>query len=179
MPKYRIIQWLMVAVLMAPLLAQAGSNDEGLGVSNYLRSGSLNTLGLKPLGFLDPSRMNFQTSYSMSYATSGGQSLMQGLFMETIGYRLANPLSLTLNLGFQHTPYSSFGPDGVSRNTRFVGGAALDWHPTQNMFLHFEVANFPSYGVSQYNPYWRPFPYSSPYNSPNDPSQSNSESQSK
>ena len=180
MPKYRIINLLLIAILAVPTLALAGANDEGLGVSNYLRSGRLNPLGLKSLGFLDPSRMTFGTSYSMSYATSGSRGLMQGLFMETIGYHLSNPLSLTFNLGFQHTPYSSFGPDGLTRSARFVGGAALDWRPAQNMFLRFEIANYPSYyGMSDYQPYWRPYPYGSPLQNQNDQNQPNPESQSK
>ena len=165
MLKYRLIKVVLIVLLVAAAPVMAGVGDDGLGLNNYLRSGGNNTLGLKSFGFLDPSRMNFGTSYSMSYATAGGQGLMQGLFMETIGYRLSNPVSLTFNVGFQHTPYSSFGPDGITKSARFVGGAALDWRPTQNMFLHFEVASFPSYGAYQYNPYWNPYPYNSPFQS--------------
>jgi hypothetical protein len=163
MLKYRIINLLLIALLITPVLALAGSNDQEMGVNNYLRSGGTNTLGLNPLGLLDPSRMNFHTSYSMSYASSGGQGLMQGLFMETIGYRLANPLALTFNLGFQHTPYSTIGPSGLTQGASFVGGFALDWRPANNMFLHFEVANYPSYGGYGYNPYWSPYRFGSPF----------------
>jgi hypothetical protein len=182
MLKYKIFNLLLIAVLIVPSVVLAATGDEVSSVNSYLRSGGNSSLGLKSFGFLDPSRMNFQTSYSMSYATGGGQGLMQGLFMETVGYRLSNPVSLTFNLGFQHTPYSSFGPDGLTKSARFVGGAALDWRPTQNMFLHLEVASYPSYGAYQYNPYWNPFPYSAPFQNQNGPQtqgQPNSESQAK
>ena len=179
MSKYVKISILLTALLLAAVTTNLSAADENQGVSSYLRSGGLNSLGIRPLGLLDPSRMNFQTSYSMSYATSGGQGLMQGLFMETIGYRLSNPLSLTVNVGFQHTPYSSYGPDGITRSAHFVGGAALDWRPSENMFLHFEVANYPSYGMMGYNPYWRPFPYSASLPFPDNSNQPNPEIQSK
>jgi hypothetical protein len=182
MLKYTMINLLLIALLIVPNLVLATGGDDASSVNSYLRSGGNSTLGLKSFGFLDPTRMNFQTSYSMSYATGGGQGLMQGLFMETIGYRLSNPVSLTFNLGMQHTPYSSFGPDGITKSARFVGGAALDWRPTQNMFLHLEIASYPSYGAYQYSPYSNPFPYYSPFPSQNNSgnqAQPNSESQSK
>jgi hypothetical protein len=179
MMKYKIISLQLIVLLIVPVSALAGTGDQGLGVNNYLRSGGVTQLGMNPLGFLNPSRMTFNTSYSMAYATSGNNSLMQGLFMETIGYRLSNPLSLTLNLGFQHTPYSTVGPDGLTRSARFVGGAALNWRPTENMFLHFEVANYPSYGSYGYNPYWGGYPYSSPLQIQNYQDPENQESQSK
>jgi hypothetical protein len=177
MLKYRLINCLLIALLMVPALALAADNDDQ-SFGNYLRSGSANPLGLRPFGLLDPSRMNFRTSYSMSYATSGGRGLMQGLFMETIGYRLSNPLSLTFNVGVQHTPYSNFGPDGITRSARFVGGAALDWRPSENMFLHFEVANYPRV-MTGYDPYWNPYPYTSPFQIQSNQNQPNQELQSK
>ena len=157
---------LLALLLPMAILAQDGSSGSGAGVSEYLRSGGGNGLGLgwQPLGLFDPSRMTFNHSYSMSYMTSGGQGVMRGLFMETTGYRLSNPLSLTLNLGYLHQPYSSFGPDGLTQAGTFVGGAALDWRPTSNMFLRFEVGRYPSGSPYGYNPYWAPMPYMTPTN---------------
>lgn len=180
MQKYRIINLLLITLLITPVVVLAGTSDEGLGLNNYLRSGGSNPLGLNPFGLFNPSKMTFGTSYSMSYATSGGQSLMQGLFMESIGYRLSNPLMLRMNLGFQHTPYSNFGPDGITKSARFVGGAALDWRPANNMFLHLEIANYPSYYNGYgYSPLWNPFPYSSPLQTQSNEDQLNSQTQSK
>jgi hypothetical protein len=105
--------------------------------------------------------MTFNHSYSMSYLSSGGQSVMRGLFMESIGYRLSNPLSLTLNLGYLHQPYSSFGSDGLLQGGSFVGGAALTWRPSSNTFLRFEVANY-SRSPFGYYPYWGPMQSGSP-----------------
>lgn len=133
-------------------------------VSDYLRSGDGYGLGIQPLGLFDPSRMSFSHSYSMSYISSGGQALAQGLFMETIRYRLANPITLTFNLGYLHQPYSTFDSGvGPSQTGEFLGGASLTWRPTDNMFFHIEVANYPkyygygSYPRSFYTPRYSPF----------------------
>lgn len=147
---------LMLLILPLAALAQNGAGGSASGVSDYLRSGGGLGLGLQPVGLFDPSRMTFQHSYSMAYLSSGGQSAMRGLFMETIGYRLSNPLALTLNLGYLHQPYSSFGPDGLTQGGRFVGGAALDWRPSKNMFLRFEVGSYPASSPYGYYPYWVP-----------------------
>ena len=145
-----------VLVLIIPLIAwsQIENSTAPTGFSDYLRSEGSYGLGLKTLGFLDPSRMTFSHSYSMSYVSSGNQSLAQGLFMETIGYRLSKPLTLTLNLGYLHQPYSSYDPGGGGffSSDAFVGGAALTWRPRNNMLLRIEVANFPSYPGYGYYP---------------------------
>ncbi|MFH1861849.1 MAG: hypothetical protein ABH878_03460, partial [bacterium] len=126
--------------------------------SEYLRSGDNFGLGVNTLGFLDPSRLSFSHSYTMTYMASGNDGVARGLFMETIGYQLSRPVTLTFNVGYLHQPYSSYGPDGPLQSGTFVGGAALTWRPSDNMFLHFEVANFPSYpGVGYYpNGMFRP-----------------------
>ena len=161
---------LAIMVLSAPVLLSAQTGDSpSMRVNDYLRSGSGLGLGLNSFGFLDPSRMTFQHSYSMSYLTSGGQGVMRGLFMESIGYRLSNPLSLTLNLGFMHQPYSSYGPDGITQGANFVGGAALNWQPSKNMFLRFEVGRYPAGSQMGYYPLWSPMPYG-PITQPQTPS---------
>lgn len=156
---------LAVVGILVPqlLLSQVEDTASPTSISEYLRAGSGYGLGLKPLGFLDPSRMTFSHSYTMSYLSAGSEGVMRGLFMETIGYRLSDPVSLTLNLGYLHQPYSTYGPEGISKSGAFVGGAALTWRPRDNMFLHFEVANYPSsYGYGYY-PYGRMMPGYSPF----------------
>ena len=141
-------------------------------VSDYLRSGSGNGLGIKPLGFLDPSRMTFSHSYSMSYFSSGSDGIAQGLFMETIGYRLSNPLTLTLNLGYLHQPYSSLDQGGAYQTDSFVGGAALTWRPKNNMFLHIEFRNYPQqpgYGYYPNGPLWPGYSPTDPFQLYSDP----------
>jgi hypothetical protein len=131
-------------------LAQVVDSGDAQGISNYLRSGNDYGLGIQPIGLLDPSRMTFSHSFSSSYMSVGGEGVMRNLFMETIGYRISNPLMLTVNVGYLQTPYSSFEQDNTFMSGSFVGSAALTWRPKKNMFLHFEVANYPSYGYGYY-----------------------------
>jgi hypothetical protein len=147
--------WILVALVVIPSigLAQVVDSGDTQGFSNYLRSGNSYGLGIQPISLLDPSRMTFSHSISSSYISVGGEGVMRNLFMETIGYRISNPLMLTVNLGYLQTPYSSFEPDNTFMSGSFVGSAALTWRPKKNMFLHFEVANYPKYGYGYYNYY--------------------------
>lgn len=148
------IPGIAIFLLLAPCLtsAQTESGSNSTKISEYLRSGDKYGLGINSIGLLDPSRLSLSHSYTMSYMSSGNQGVARGLFMETIGYRLSNPVTLTFNIGYLHQPYSSYGPDGPLESGTFVGGAALTWRPANNMFLHFEVANYPSYPGYGYYP---------------------------
>ena len=161
--KIRVCALLMLSL---PLLTWSQTENGVLDtrVSDYLRSGDGFNLGIQPSGLFDPSRMSFTHSYSMNYFSSGGAALAQGLFMETIRYRLSNPVTLTLNLGYLHQPYSTFDSGvGPSQSGEFLGGASLTWRPADNMFLHIELANYPkyygygAYPRSFYNPGFSPF----------------------
>ena len=147
--------WILITLLMIPSMgfAQVVDSGDSGGISNYLRSGDGYGLGIQPVGLLDPSRMTFSHYVSSSYMSVGGEGIMRNLFMETIGYKISNPLMLTVNLGYLQTPYSSFEPDNSFMSGSFVGSAALTWRPKKNMFLHFEVANYPNYGYGYHNYY--------------------------
>jgi hypothetical protein len=139
----------LVVTCLIPLSAFAQVVDSNSGkFSEYLRSGNDYRLGI-----LDPSRLSFSHYISSSYISSGGEGVMRNLFMETIGYRLSNPLTLTFNVGYMHEPYSTMTSEGPLQSGKFLGSAALTWRPAENMFLHFEIANYPKYGYYGYSPY--------------------------
>lgn len=145
--------------------AQEENSYSAENFSSYLRSGSDYGLGIRTLGLFDPSRMTFSHSISSSYVTSGGNGVMSNLFMETIGYRISNPLNLTLNLGYFQQPYSSYQQTDIFNSGAFVGSAALTWRPRDNMFLHLEVGNLPSYGTYGNYPYGHFMPRYTPFDS--------------
>jgi len=151
------ISWAMMIfgiVLMAGLTNSAYSQGS-TGFSDYLRSGNDFTLGI-----LDPSRLSFSHNIQSTFMTSSGQSVMRNMFMETIGYQFKAPVSLTFNVGYMHEPYLTVSPDGFQNNGQFLGSAAVTWRPTDNMFLHLEVANFSKnyygYPYGLYSPYFAP-----------------------
>ncbi len=164
MRKYLCLVLFLGLALPVVAIAQTNSDHPSVPFNQYLRSGQQNGLGVQLLGLLDPSRMTFSHSYTMSYLSSGGQGVMRGVFMESIGYRISNPLALTVNFGYLHQPYSSFGPDGITQNGSLVGGAALTWRPSKNMFMTLEVGRYPPGYMNNYNSFWTPFPYNSPAN---------------
>ncbi|MBU0520435.1 hypothetical protein KKA00_05900 [bacterium] len=141
----------LLAGLNTGVLAQGSA-----GFSDYLRSGSDYSLGI-----LDPSRMSFSHNIQSSYMSSGGQSVMRNMFMETIGYQFNAPVTLTFNVGYMHEPYSSISPDGFQNNGQFLGSAAVTWRPKENMFFHLEVANFAKsyygYPYGMYNQMYAPY----------------------
>ena len=59
--------------------------------------------------FLNPNRFSMQQSYSVGFSSSSFGSQSAGLYLNTLSYRLADPLTLSADVGF-HTPfYSNFG----------------------------------------------------------------------
>ncbi len=151
----RTALYLMVVsfIVVSSAAAQIEDTRSTEKFSNYLRSGSDYGLGLQSIGLFNPSRMTFSHSISSSYISSGGEGVMRNMFMETIGYRISQPLTLTMNIGYLQQPYSTFNQNSALSSGRFMGSAALTWRPRDNMFLHLEVGNIPSYGNYGYYPY--------------------------
>ncbi len=114
-------------------------------------------------------RFSMQQSYSLSFMSSGAGSASSGLYLNTLSYRLANPLTLSADLGF-YTPISSTLP-GMRQNSLMSQGAGsslvlprvgLEYRPTENFSMNVELFNGPdawkAYGSSFSQPFWNRFP---------------------
>jgi hypothetical protein len=106
-------------------------------------------------GLVDQSRLSMSQSYSLSYTSSGSNGFMQGMYLNNMRYRLSNPFTLNLQLGFIHTPYNSYSGNGLnSLNAEFVGGANLVYKPSNNVSFSIGVSRMPYYySPYSYNPY--------------------------
>lgn len=105
-------------------------------------------LGLtKPpsLPFFNLSRFDLSHSYSIAYFSGSGNSGTQALYNGTIRYQLANPLTLTLNIGVLHDPGSIFGDKKFSDNSRFLPSGWLDWRPSENFRMSIGFETVPAY----------------------------------
>ena len=120
-------------------------------------------LGLtKPpsLPFFDLSRLNLSHSYSIGYFSGSGFSGTQAYYNGTIHYQLANPLTLTLNIGVLHDPGAVFGGKNFNDNSMFLPSGWLDWRPSENFRMSIGFETVPAYyrGGDYYNPgrfrYW-------------------------
>ena len=96
-------------------------------------------------GFLNPDRLSMNHYFSASFMTMGGHSLMLNSYINTIQYKISDPLSLRLNLGIANMPYNTFGENPGLNDTQFFGGAELQYRPSQSTSLSVGVNVTPYY----------------------------------
>ena len=108
--------------------------------------------GIVGLLGLDPNKFSMSHSYTLSFASVGGHAINQGLYLNTMTYRLSNPLTMYLQVGLQHQ-LSGSQPEGsnLARNQLFISRAGFEYKPSENMKLQFEFSQTPS---SYYSPYF-------------------------
>lgn len=146
---------LLLVILLIPVIVfgQLKNNDNSVDIRNEILKPLLNnTIGL---GLFDPARLTMSHSFSLSYFSIGGESVSQSLYLNTLNYQLADPLSLSIQWGIQSFPHNSFGSNHPAFNSGlFFSGAELNYRPTDNLYLKFQVSRYP-----YYNSY--PYPYQS------------------
>lgn len=99
--------------------------------------------------FLNPSRFSMQQSYSVNFASGSLGSSSAGLYLNTLSYKLADPLTLSADVGFYSPLYSStpgsFGSRGIqdpSRGSSIVlPHVGLEYRPTQNTTISLHLFN--------------------------------------
>ncbi len=119
--------------------------------------------------FLQKNRFSMQQSYSLSFASGGAGSMSSGLYLNTLNYRLSNPLTFSVDLGF-YTPISSTIP-GMRQNTLMSQGTGssfvlprmgLEYRPSDNFSMNLELYNGPdawkAYGSPYSQPFWNRLP---------------------
>ncbi|MFC2150007.1 hypothetical protein ACFLQV_00740 [Calditrichota bacterium] len=121
------------------------------GFTDYMRSGS-NSFSL-----LDPSKLTFNHNVSFGFSSGYGNSLMQSMYATQIGYQLSDPVKLTFLLGMQNNQLNPGSGQPMEFNN-LLGGAALDYCPSDNFRMRFEILNAPGL-----NPYSSRFMNTSPY----------------
>lgn len=103
--------------------------------------------------FLNPTRFSMRQSYSMNFASGSYGSSSAGLYLNTLSYKLADPLTLSADVGF-HTPvYSSgaFARGGLSGKSGFqdpsrgsslvLPRVGLEYKPSDNTTLSLQLIN--------------------------------------
>lgn len=108
------------------------------------------------LGFFNPEKFSMHHNFSMNFMSFGGAgSMMINSYINTINYRISDPLLLRLDLGIMNTPYNSFNNPALS-NTQFFGGAELLYKPSENSLITVGFDVRPGYyrpGYHYYNGY--------------------------
>jgi hypothetical protein len=149
------------------LLTEPGDFDRGNLLAPEWREGR----SLSGFSLLNPNRFSMRQSYSVGFASGSFGSSSSGLYLNTLSYRLADPLTLSADVGF-HTPLYSSG--AFSQGTR--GGAGfqdprlgsslvlprigLEYKPTEHTSMSLQLFNgrdaYKAYG-SLGDPFHSPF----------------------
>jgi len=133
--KVRSLTLLIVVGLMAlfaclPAVAQPTSGD---GNSDYFSN-----LGKSGFSLLDPSRISMSNSYTFSYFSGNGYSGSVGMLMNSIEYRVSNPLTVTFNLGVLHNPSALVSRTQGGISPRFMPGFQLRYRPGDNFLFQMD-----------------------------------------
>jgi len=113
---------------------------------------------------LDPSRFGMQQSYTMSYTGSSFGSYSAGIYLNTLSYRFAIPLTLSVDVGMYNMFHNSFDagyyaePAEDSRPQFVLPRIGLEYRPTSNVTMSLQIVQFPdaikAYGPMGYCGFW-------------------------
>ena len=144
----------LLAVFAAGVSIQPASGQTGIGLKNPEQEQSL--LGNPNSGYslLDPNRFKISNSYSISYLNGNGYSGSFGLLQTSIGYEIASPLYLQVDLGYLHQPLGL--NKNLNVNDRVFPNFHLFYTPNRNFHLSVEYFSGPS--NQSYYP-WHPGGY--------------------
>jgi hypothetical protein len=105
-------------------------------------------------GVIDPTRFSMTQSYSLSFFSLGGQSFNQGLYLNTMNYRISDPLMARLQIGYLHQPLGGTGLTGSSAGQFFVRSASLEYKPSEKTQIYFDYQSMPAASISPFTRNW-------------------------
>ena len=151
---------LMVALLPALASAQLKDSEKTIPFSQLLTHGLSAPRGLIGMIGLNPDRFSMQHSYSLSYLSMGGHGYSQGVYLNTMSYRFADPLQVSLQWGIMNQPLSSMGVPAMYQSGFFLSGANLEYKPSKNVSLGVQFNSYPGGYYYPYRPGYSAFDYS-------------------
>jgi len=141
---------LLAALMLVPVLAfgQLKEQESQPHFSQVLRSNPLSARGLAGWLGLNPARFSMQQSYSLSYLSFGGKGFSQGVYLNTMQYQFADPLTVQLQWGVAHQPFVGAGLPGIYGNGVFLSGASVDYKPSEKISIGLRLESYPPGGLS-------------------------------
>jgi len=162
----------VVALCLTLSIATVHADGSSSPAAAPIPSAASATSSSLPMGaFFNPARMSFHQSIEVGASTGGYYRGTAGLYTASFGYKLANPLTMKLDLGAAYTPgtsASSLGYGSAAYNPGFSGlfvkNFSLDWRPGANSLVRFSYHDVRSplqyQGLgSPYSPYYGFEPY--------------------
>ena len=113
------------------------------------------------LSLLDPSRISTSHSYTFSYYSGNGRSGSIGMLMNSIEYRVSDPLRVTVDLGILHNPSAIVGHSQAGISPVIVPGIRLQYRPSNNIYLQMNIESYPAWYGNGYggHGYYQARPY--------------------
>ncbi|MCB9497530.1 MAG: hypothetical protein H6686_11650 [Fibrobacteria bacterium] len=111
-------------------------------------SGGTGSSVVSPLGFGSPTpilRPVMRQSVSMGYSTNGRTSVSQSMYVNEMSWRLAEPLTLHLDLGIAAPMWAS-GPGTAAlreQTPQLFPAVGLEWRPSDNSLLMLSFSRGP------------------------------------
>ncbi len=100
------------------------------------------------LGFIDPSRLDMQQSYSVTFSSVGSRSGAVGIYTNRLSYMILPNLQVIADIGLMHQPFQGQGGDILNLdNSQLLYGGEVRYRPTENSFISVRFGNTP-------NPYY-------------------------
>jgi hypothetical protein len=117
---------------------------------------------------LNPNRFSMHQSYSVNFASGSLGSMSSGVYLNTLSYRLADPLTLTADVGFYSPLYNSTGAfskngfqDPRLNSSLILPHIGLEYKASENTSFSIHLLNgqdaYRAYG-SAMDPFMRTWP---------------------
>jgi hypothetical protein len=153
---------LAIAFSSAPVLAEADTDEDGISAEkpqtvltqkeefdrSSLMTSQMQGSSASGLSFLHPNRFSMRQSYSMSFSSGSIGSQSAGLYLNTLSYKLAEPLTLSADVGF-YTPFYSSVPgmrtsgfrDASQGSSIVFPHVGLEYKPSENTSISLHLFN--------------------------------------
>ncbi len=96
------------------------------------------------------SRFSMTQSYSLSFGFMGKYSMNQGLYLNTMTYRFADPLVAQVRVGWVHQPFQNGNTLYTVQSKVFVQRAMIQYTPSEKFSFTLDYQAFPSPYMSPY-----------------------------
>lgn len=142
--KHFVSTALVFLLLSIPVFAQSGlERQDNTSSANAIGDSRIDN----KFSLFDLSRFEMHNSYTLSYFSSGGRGMTIGMYMNSIIYRISNPLTLHIDLAWVHQPGNLFSSD---RGTPTDYGSilpsfTLTYHPSDKFYMEIGYRSIPGY----------------------------------
>jgi len=116
---------------------QTGTSGDAIGESRIDNKFSL----------FDLSRLEMHQSYSVSYFSGNGSGKTIGMYMNSIRYKISNPLTINVDLVWMHEPGQLFSQNKSTPTDygSIFPSFTLEYRPSDKFYLEVGYHKVPSY----------------------------------